>query len=160
MRFDLTVFGDTQFSREIVRTGERGGDMRPAFRSIFDRMFEINREQFLSQGRRGSGGWEPINPEYKVWKAEHGFDTDILFKTHALFEAMGFVTSDDNEVMVAENWAVFRVTGEPGEYGPFHQSGTEHMPARPPFALTALDRREFFDEMQDYIFTGRVRNFL
>jgi hypothetical protein len=96
-----------------------------------------------------------------------GFDTDPLFRTHTLFEAMSFRSSPDNEIIVTDDWAVFRVpdseTAEgrsPGSYGGFHQTGTEHMPARPPFRLTIRDRREFVDEMQRYIFTGKVSRFL
>lgn len=157
---ELAVFGDVQFAREIDRVAGRPSEMEPAWRSIFDRMLEINREQFLSEGMRSSGGWDPLNPKYVAWKAAHGLDTRILWRTHALFEAMGFESDANNEIIYGGDWAVFRVTGEPGEYGPYLQGGTDHMPARPPWALTELDREEIMKEIQRWILKGELGFFI
>lgn len=164
MRFDVDVFGDKQFSRELVRVGSRAGNLNPAFHSIFMRLLEINSEQFRSFGARGGDPWAPLQPETIRQKAAEGVAHPDwpLWRTEALFEAMTSPSDSNNEEILNEEWAVWRVIGEPGEIGVHHQHGAPaaNLPARPPFRLTEEDRREFVREMQHFIMTGNVRHFL
>lgn len=162
MRITVDIFGDQQFSRELVRVGQRAGNLNPAFHSIFMRLLEINAEQFHTLGARGGSPWAPLKPETIRQKAAEGVSHPEwpLWRTEALFGAMTSPSDPNNEIILNEDWAVFRVLGEPGDYGPYHQHGTSDMPARPPFKLLEDDKREFVREMQSYIMTGRVRHFL
>lgn len=162
LRFRVDVFGDTQFARELVNVGERAGDLNPAFHSIFARLMEISAEQFHTLGARGGTPWAPLAANTIRQKAAEGVPHPEwpLWRTEALFEAMTSPGDPNNEEILNGDWAVWRVLGEPGEYGRYHQSGTRDMPARPPFRLTEEDRREFVREMQHFIMTGTVRHFL
>lgn len=162
IQIQFGIFGDDQVVRSIERIGRHADDLSPAFHSVFNRLREINAEQFLSQGQRGSGGWDPLNPDYVQWKVRHGLDPDILFATHKLFNAMAGHTDPNQEVIIEPSWAVFRIIGEPGDYGPVHQHGTDDgtIPARPPFALTEADRVAFIKEIQRWVITGELGRFL
>lgn len=158
----IELFGDQQMSREIKRIGERADNLDPAFRSIFDRLMEINAEQLWSQGSRGGSPYDPLAPSTIAAKERAGYRRPgmALFATEDLFEALTSPSSPNNEMIFNGDWAVFRVTGEPGEYGPYHQGGTSRMPARPPFKLTEQDKADFIKEMAFFLFRGEVRNFL
>jgi phage gpG-like protein len=162
VRIELSLFGDVQMSREILRVSERAGNMDPVFRSIFGRLKEINAEQIISHGQR-SGGWEELKPATILAKARAGMEHPDWpeYGTGDLFRALSHTGDENNEEIYNRTWAVFRVTGDPGEYGPIQQRGTVDgsLPARPLFALTEVDRREFVREMEAFLFTGTVRGF-
>lgn len=163
VRVELSLFGDTQLSREIMRVHDRAGNLNPAFRSIFDRMLEINSEQMRTQGLRGLGGfWEPLKPATIASKIRRGRDLDILFDSHALFEAMSSPSSEDNEMIFNEDWAVFRITGEPATYGPTHQHGDDSrgIPKRPFFVFTRTDREQMIKEMERFLLHGTLGHFV
>lgn len=163
MRIDISIFGDTQFSRDLGIMGERGLNMDPVFASIFDRIREINAEQILSRGARGGTPWLPLKPATILQKArEHAPHPDWPeYRTSALYQALSHKDDQNNEEILNGDWAVFRVTGDPGEYGPIQSRGSEAagIPARPLFRLTEQDRREFVDEMRVFIIKGEVRGF-
>jgi phage gpG-like protein len=144
----ISIFGEEQIERELLRVAHRGTNMKPAFRAIFDRLMDIEEEQFLSEGARGGHPWAPRQDPTDI--------TPLLYKTGDLFESLTSPHSSNNETIMTDDWAVFRVTGDPGEYGAYHQSGTSKMPARPPFQLTSLDREEFVKIMQRYVMTGEI----
>lgn len=155
----ISVFGDEQMSREIKRIASRADDLDPAFRSIFHRLMEINAEQMFSQGGRGGTPYAPLAESTLAEKARKGQSPLALFATETLFEDLTSPTGG-NETIYGGDWAVWRVTGESADYGPYHQHGTEHMPARPPFQLLETDKRDFVDEMGHYLFRGELANFL
>lgn len=164
MRIDISIFGETQFSRELTRIGEHAENLDPVFRSVFSHIREINAEQMLTRGSRGGTPWEPLKPAtIKAKAARHATHPDWPeFDTEALFRALSHTNDENNEEIFNRTWAVFRVTGEPGEYGPVQSRGSEErgLPARPLFRLTAMDRKEIVDEIAYYIFKGVVRNFV
>lgn len=165
--FTISLFGDQQFDRELRRVGERGEDMSPAFGSIFDRLREINSEQMRSQGARSGEPYAPLKPATVAMKAKAGLDPDIEFATHELFNAMTGHTDPNQEVIIEHDWAVFRVLGDlaeggPGGYGPVQQQGSldGSLPPRPVFRLIQKDRVDIVKEMQRYVITGKLGNFL
>lgn len=168
MQVAISLFGDVQMDREILRVTARSRNLDPAFRAIFLRMMEINSEQMRSHGERGGTPYPPDKDATVRRKARLGLDTDILFATHALFEAMSSPSSSDNEAIYNQDWAVWHITGDPATYGAVHQTGTRdgRIPARPPFRLTEADKIEFVKEIQHFIFSDlsgvspTVRGFL
>lgn len=161
---DIKVFGDTLVSRDIVRVGARARDLNPAFRSVFRRLDEISAEQFFSHGSRGGVTWEPLKEATIIQKIREGSKTpeEPERRTDALFEAMTSPSSPDREELFGGEWAVFRIAGEPGDYGAIQHRGAPsiNLPARRLYALTEIDRQEFVREIQYYLRTGRVRYFL
>lgn len=157
---EIGLFGDTQLSREIMRVGTRSRDMDPVFKHLFDRLQEIEGEQFHSQGARGGTPWAPLKPETIKSKKAKGYSDPALaeFATHALYEALASPASPNNERIYNREWAVFRIIGEPADYGAIQHHGAEanNLPSRPLIHLHELDRREFVKEMQRWIFSGKL----
>lgn len=87
MNLTIDVFGDTQFSRELLRIGDRAEDMTPVFRELADDFLQMEREQFDSEGRH-SGGWTPLKPSTIESKQRRGLDPRILHATLALRKSL------------------------------------------------------------------------
>lgn len=159
MLVEISIFGDTQLSRNVRRISERASNFNPVFRAIFDRLAEIEGEQFLSQGARGGDAWEPLKPATIESKRRAGYSHPELaeFATHDLYEALSSHANDNQERIYNEIWAVFRVTGDPAEYGMYQHHGTDRIPARPLFRLTEIDRRQMVKQMQRWMFRGELQ---
>jgi phage gpG-like protein len=161
---DIEVFGEQHISREIVRTGVRARQLNPVFRSIFRRLEEIHAEQFLSRGERGGTPWEPLKPATILQKAREGAsqpDWPEVRHQH-LFEGMTSPESEYNETIYNEEWAVWRLLGDPAEYGAIQQKGAPsiNLPPRPLSVFTLADRESFVKEIQRWIVRGEVSHFL
>lgn len=161
---DIEVFGEKHISREIVRTGIRSRQLNPVFRSIFRRMEEIHAEQFLSRGSRGGTPWEPLKPATILQKAREGAADPEWpeVRTEHLFEALTSPSSEYNEAIYNDEWAVWRVTGEPAGYGAIQQRGAPsiNLPARPLSVFTLADRESFVKEIQLWITRGTLTHFV
>jgi phage gpG-like protein len=164
LRITLELFGDRQLDREIRIIGRRTDNLNQAFRSIFNRMVDINSQNFWSHGARSGNIWESLKPATVAEKIREGSPSpsEPLRRFGDLFDAMSFIPNENNEVIYGGNWAVFRLTGEVADIGAIHQRGapSKNLPARPFFAFTDEDREEFVREIQHFIFKRKVRNFL
>jgi phage gpG-like protein len=161
---DIEVFGEKHVSREIIRTGIRARQMNPVFVAIFRRMEEIHAEQFMSRGERGGTPWEALKPATILEKARLGAsqpDWPEVRYQH-LFEAMTSPSSEYNEAIYNDEWAVWRVVGEPAEYGAIQQKGapSKNLPPRPMSVFTLADRESFVKEIQLWITRGTLTHFV
>lgn len=156
LQISISILGDEQFERSLLRIERHAGDLRPVWDLIEEDIKEINRQQFFSEGARSSGGWAPLADSTIAYKRSHGYPLDILQRTGALFDAATGFTDPNQEVIKQDDWMVFRVTGDPGEYGRYHQSGTSRMPRRRVVEFTEADKIQFVKDIQRYIMTGEV----
>lgn len=152
MRLHLSVFGDEQLERELLRFSAYAGSPTPAFHQIASDMRKQIEEQFDTEGRRGSGGWEMIKPSTIAAKAAAGLDPNILRATNALMESLTGSGGDHIEEVTDDSLLL----GSRNPYGKFHQKGTAKMPARKPIDFTELDRRGYLRTLQRYIVEGVV----
>jgi phage gpG-like protein len=152
VKLHLSVFGDEQIQRELLRFSVYAGNPQPAFMQIAEDMREQIGEQFDSEGERGSGGWEPLKPDTLAAKAAAGLDPHILQATHRLVSSLTGEGADHIE-QVSDTELVF---GSSVPYGRFHQQGTSKMPARKPIDFSDLDRRGFVRTLQRYIVEGAL----
>lgn len=164
LRITLELFGDTQLDREMRFIGRQAGDLKPAFKAVFDQMVDINSKQFWSLGARSGHPWAPLKPATVIQKAREGSPTPeiALRRFGDLFDAMSFIPNENNRVTYQRHAAHFMLTGQPGRIGAIHQRGSAaaNIPARPFFKLTERDRKDFVDEIAHFIFKRKVRNFL
>lgn len=156
MEVRIQIFGDEQFARKLERVGEHGGDLRPVWDVIEEDIKQIGAAQFMTQGGRSSGGWTPLAESTQLRKQKQGSGFSILQETGALRDAVASFSDPNQQVVKTEDWMVFRVVGDPGEYGAFHQSGTSKMPMRKVLEFTELDRIRFVNHIQRYVITGEV----
>jgi hypothetical protein len=155
VRFVFEVAGDRQIDRELLRVGDRAVDASPAFEAIGVRLLEIEREQFDSQGGRGSGGWKPLKPATIREKARRGEDPRILHRTRRLVMSLTERGSSDQIFEVSADGLVF---GSRLPYAGAHQNPRpgNPLPQRRPVEFTETDRRDIVKTLQRWIMTGEV----
>lgn len=153
MRVEIDVHGDKQVVRELLRLGDRGHDVRPAFEAIVDDLVNWTDSQFQTQGLRGSGGWAPLKPRTLARKAALGLDPRILHATLALRNSL---THRGDPHMIEEITADSLRWGSDLPYARAHQKGypPNNLPQRRPVELTETDRRSVVKTIQRYVMTG------
>ena len=142
------VFGDKQVERELLRLSDAAADMRPAGERFMEYMRSVERTQFDSQGRTGSGGWAPLKPRTVASKAARGLDPRILRATDRLRKSLTNKTSPDHIEEINADSFFF---GSRVSYGSFHQTGTRRMPQRRPVELSERNRRAVVKIIQSHL---------
>lgn len=137
--------GETVIDRQLMRFAENVAIPTRAFTVLGKQLRDIIDHQFQTQGA-ASGGWEPLADSTIKEKARRGLDPRILIATDDLHKSLTRKFDPNHiEQRVSMEALIF---GTRVPYGIFHQKGTEHMPARPPVALTAGDRVLLVKEVQ------------
>lgn len=121
----------------------------PAWEAISRELLAIEREQFDSEGARGSGGWAPL--AQSTLDAKTG--GSILRDTDALFNSLTEPTDPDHQFIAQPTWMVWGTTIP---YARWHQSGTVNMPQRRFLELRASDRVILVKQLQSYLITGKL----
>lgn len=119
---------------------ERAGDEVSDFgRYVFPKLVPVFEAevagQFGASGRGpNSGAWAQLSEQYERWKSANYPGKPILERTGALKAALTESGSPFAMRHIDTNEFDFGTTGVP--YASFHQTGTMHMPDRPPLDLT------------------------
>lgn len=89
IRFTAEISGDVQLDRAFNRVEERISDFRDFWPGVIRAFYEIETEQFQSEGAKGaSGPWTPLSPAYKLFKEQEFPGKTILRREDALYESM------------------------------------------------------------------------
>jgi phage gpG-like protein len=155
---ELSLAGDVQVRRKLLRVGERAVHARPAFEAIGEALFRIERDQFDSEGRRGGTGWAALKP---ATIAQRGTAHPILDDSGAL-KASLTERGGDNTFWAADDFLLF---GSKLDYAGFHQTGTgdakgvdqpgedvKGMARRRPLEPTEAEKVGLVKILQGYIF--------
>lgn len=110
----------------LRRYAEHLGDLATLWPQITEGF--VKREG-LWFSRQGEGTWPPLSDAYRDWKLKHYGSRPLLVRTGDLKESL----TDPHKAVLAETDHML-VLGSNVEYAPFHQDGTQKMPARPPLA--------------------------
>jgi hypothetical protein len=124
MLLEIQLFGDQQVNRRLLRFASNVEDASPAFEAIADELYRIEREQFNTEGKYGSGGWEPLadatidaklhDPDPVVRNNAH----NILRATDALFKSLVDEHDPGNTKIVQPHQLVF---GTSVPWAKYHQ---------------------------------------
>jgi phage gpG-like protein len=146
------VDGLESFALTLARFQENISDAAPAFEAMADHQAAVNTKQFTSRGAYGSGGWAPLSPQYAAWKARHYPGKGTLELSGDLRDSL---TKRPFGIDVVKSDGMVIGTGVP--YAPFHQKGTDTMPARPVFGdPQSADTKVFAKILQSWIVKGSV----
>lgn len=89
IRFVAEIAGDVQLDRAFNRVDEQISDFRNFWPGAITAFYEIETEQFQSEGAKGaSGPWTPLSPAYKLFKEREFPGKTILRREDALYESM------------------------------------------------------------------------
>ena len=134
-------------SRSIVAScaSRIGWPIQLVFRSLIEDFERLSQEQFDSEGRRSSGGWEPL-AESTIRRKGHAqplMDTGWL-RGSLVGAGRGSVREVTKDHM--------RLGTEVPHAG-FHQHGTSQMPRRRVIELTEADRRKATKKIHRFLFS-------
>jgi phage gpG-like protein len=149
----VDVFGEKQVERELLRLSDAAMDMRPAGARFMEYMRSVERQQFDSEGRTGSGGWAPLKPRTAAQKAARGLDPRIL-RAHDELRKSLTNKGHPNHIEQISADEFFFATRDPK--AKFHQGGTRKMPARRVIDLAERNRRKIVKIVQEHLI-GRDR---
>lgn len=155
MRILFEVAGDKQISREILRVGERAGNVTLAWPAVASLFREETQLQFDTEGQYASGGWKPLKPETLRRKRAKGQDERILRASGDLFASL---TQRNDLNQIVEMRPTEFVFGSRLPYAGVHQNPkpSNPLPRRRPLEFTEPARRQTVKIVQRYIVTGEV----
>jgi phage gpG-like protein len=163
VRVEIGLAGDKQVSRELLRFGERALAAKPAFEAIGELLLTLEKEQFKTEGKSESGGWDELRASTLASKKGPA----ILDETGELKLSL---TERDSDHQIWETTDDFLLFGTDLDYASYLQTGTGDfrgkdrrgnaegtgMVRRRPLALTELHRAEAVKILQRFITTGLV----
>ena len=89
LRFSAEVVGVEVLDRAFNRVNQEISDFRNFWPGVITTFYEIETEQFRSEGASGaSGKWAALSPAYKVFKERDFPGKTILRREDALYESM------------------------------------------------------------------------
>lgn len=159
MRVDISVAGDVQLSRELLRIADRTVNAKPAFERLLDYLADHEREQFDSSGGLASGGWPGLADstiKRKLASTDpvvRGNANKVLRATEALMDSLTSRSGGGDALRAAESDEL--LFGTTVSYARFHQRG-EGVPRRRPLELRESDRQHIVRTLQRYLLTGQL----
>ncbi len=131
---------DRELRALLQRLQARLSDLTPVFRDMGEHLLNSTRARFQSQTDPSGLPWAPLSPTYQARKRKN--KGKILTLEGRLRGLLNYQVSQD----------ALRV-GTPLIYGATHQFGDprRNIPARPFLGLSAADRNDLLDILNDYL---------
>lgn len=130
-RITLEIDGRAQFDRVFRRIDFHLTDLRPAWETVRDVFWEIEQDQFQSEGAAGaSGKWKPLSKKYEAQKINKygtfALLAGVLIASEALYKSLTRQTGDT--VLDIQKDSITIGTKLP--YAKYHQRGGGRLPQR------------------------------
>ena len=113
-------------------------DLTPVFQDIGEAMLNVTRERFNTQTAPDGTPWKPLSPAYALVKKPN---PDKILTRYGRLRGTLTYQAGPKEVRI----------GTPLIYGATHQFGRGAIPARPFLGLSAEDRNDLLDALNDYL---------
>lgn len=140
IRFVAEVAGGIQLDRAFNRVDQEISDFRNFWPGVITAFYEIETEQFLSEGAKGaSGKWTPLSPAYKLFKEREFPGKTILRREDALYESMTGPDALDSILRPEKDELII---------GTANPLGRIHQRTRPIISLTESDKRKLVKSIQ------------
>ena|SRR3989304_4638249 len=139
------IMGDVVLSRGLSRWGENIQNFTEVWVQIQDDFFQIESEQFSSQGARSGMPWAPLSLNYNAWKQRYYPGQPILQLTGELANEMtGGLISEITEKSLRMYPTLPRAA--------YHQRGNPRLPARPVVQLTEDDKMRWMKLIHRFVY--------
>lgn len=146
IHFTADVLGEQTINRAFNRVEQFITDFRNIWPAVTTEFYNIETEQFQSEGARGvTGRFAPLSSPYKKFKEIHFPGKPILEATGALRESL---TSPDGLDSILRPGRDELVIGSGLPYAVFHQRGAGRLPRRPPIAMNETSKRRIQKAIQ------------
>ena len=141
LKFTAQLGNDVIIDRAFNRVEQEISDFRNFWPGIITTFYDVETEQFLTEGASGaSGRWTPLSPAYKLFKEREWPGKTILRREDALYESM---TGPDALDSVLRPERDELLIGSLLPYALFHQG------MRPIISFTENTVRRFMKSIQE-----------
>jgi phage gpG-like protein len=148
---NVKIFGVEEVSEELHRGMVAVDNMTVVLDKVADDMMQVIARTFSGQGRRGGGSWQFLTENWLKTKERHNWDPRILFAQHWLVKSMT-ERGDDDQVLSVDDKSIRLDSSLP--YAEIHQTGGEHIPARPYIDFLESDVSRWADMCETYIYAA------
>jgi phage gpG-like protein len=145
-RFISTVDGVENLNRAFNRTEGYVADMRNFAPAVSQEFYQIETEQFASEGASGaSGKWTPLSPAYERFKAV-AFPGETILRATGHMEAS--LTDPDalDAIFFANADEITLGTKDPKAV--YHHRGAGRLPSRPVISMSEPQKRRIQKAIQ------------
>lgn len=142
----ITVDGKDELNRTFRRLDANFDDLSPIWPAVRDEFWQIEKEQFDSEGGKGnSGSWKALSARYAKQKiARYGAGKKILEATGELMKSLtgnnpgSYYQADKKGIAVGTTLA----------RGIYHQRGAGKLPKREPISFSDTQKRRMMKVIQ------------
>jgi phage gpG-like protein len=112
------------------------------------------RKNFASHGVFFGRPWQPLKPDYRVWKVAQGYPRSILVMTGELRDT--FTSTPGNIISMTEKSVTFGSTDRKAVWHQFgtHRNGKRVNPPRPMLFMNPVLREDIMTATENYIMRG------
>lgn len=144
-RITLSVDGTAEFDRLFARYDAVFEDLTDIWPAVREKFWEIEKEQFASEGGAGrSGRWKPLSERYKARKLKLYGNKPILQATGDLY---GSLTGPGPHTVYRPGRKDLAI-GSNLRYAIYHYRGGPRLPKREPISLGPVQREEMTKTIQ------------
>ena len=122
-------------------------DLRPVWQVIHADFFQIEEVQFGNQGERGGEKWPELSEPYATRKEKKYPGNPILVASGRLVGSLVATAGEHRFFSEPRQMTV----GTAVPYAVLHETGTKHMPARPPIKISDEDQTRWLGALSEYI---------
>lgn len=138
------------FRDEIIGIKARADTVEIAFEAVVESFHAIESQRFLADGP----GWEALSPNTEIRKSNGNWGSKMMVRTGDLFASLANGAEGYETIMT--NISVTMETTIP--YAGYHQTGTEHMPARELVKVDEKTAALWGGIIGEYIFGGAIHS--
>lgn len=144
-RFRFELDGVPEFDRGFSRIEKEIDDHRFLWPAVSQEIYQIEVEQFETEGSAGGGRWAALSVAYKKFKEVAFPNQPILRATTSLFES---VTDPNASGAIFRSEQSMLTIGTSHEAAIHHQRGTGKMPARKVYSFSEQQKRRIQKAIQ------------
>ncbi len=145
-KIEIIVDGKAEFDRAFSRLDANFDDLTPIWPDVRDKFWDIEKEQFDSEGSKGGGGrWKSLSPRYAKQKIKrYGGGVKILEASGDLLKSLtgdapgSYYQAGKKEVAI----------GTSIPYGMHHHRGSGNLPERKVISFSEKQKKELMKVIQ------------
>jgi hypothetical protein len=139
------------FAYHVEVFGDKAETLKPVLEDITDKILYRERRMFETRGATSGVYWSPLRRTTIRRKQQAGYDQVLnpLIATGALMRSLSARGAKYQHLRVDDK-GIELSTSHPA--AGYHETGTGHMPRRPPLIIPAKHSHEYVGMLNDFIF--------
>jgi hypothetical protein len=139
------------FAYHVEVFGERAEVLKPVLEDITDKILERERRMFETRGATSGVYWSPLR-RTTIQRKQRSGDKQVLNPLIASGDLMRSLSQRHARYqhLSVDDKGIDLSTSHPA--AGYHETGTRHMPRRPPLIIPAKHAHEYIGMLNDFIF--------